>query len=214
MTSLHARLTLLLAVVALGAVAAAIGLMGRAPAPAVADARAITWNDLMPDGDARAAAVAALGPVSEADWLAAEPPRSSSPSGTDPGDPLAGDAAPQMSLAAQPRADLDGARVALSGYMTPLEFDARETRAFLLVPYVGACIHVPAPPPNQIVLVETEEPVPVLDMWEPFTAVGTLRVQHLDTGIAQSAYVMTLERMVALDMAGGPEGDAGGADTR
>ena len=67
----------------------------------------------------------------------------------------------------------------------------------------------PLSPANQIVLVETEEPVPVLAMWEPFTAVGTLRVQHLDTGLAESAYVMSLDRIVAFDMSGGPESEGG-----
>ncbi|MEL7183068.1 MAG: DUF3299 domain-containing protein, partial [Pseudomonadota bacterium] len=110
-------------------------------------------------------------------------------------------------LAAEPRADLDGTRIALAGYMTPLDFEARETQMFLLVPYVGACIHVPAPPPNQIILVQSTRPVPVLDMWQPFTAVGTLRVERLDTGLAQSAYVMDLDRMVDMTVAGGPEED-------
>ena len=122
-------------------------------------------------------------------------------------DDLAWDAPPQMSPAARPRDDLDGARVALSGYMTPLDFDALETQAFLLVPYVGACIHVPAPPANQIVYVESATPVPVIDMWQPFTAIGTLRVQRLETELAESAYVMDLERMVALDISEGPDAD-------
>ncbi|MEM7487603.1 MAG: DUF3299 domain-containing protein, partial [Pseudomonadota bacterium] len=114
---------------------------------------------------------------------------------------------PQQSQSFETRDDLEGVRVALSGYMTPLSFEERETQVFLLVPYVGACIHVPAPPPNQIIIVQSDEPVPVLDMWQPFTAVGTLRVERLETDLAESAYVMDLDRMVSLDMAGGPEED-------
>jgi uncharacterized protein len=37
------------------------------------------------------------------------------------------------------------------GYMVPLEDNLEEVTEFLLVPYPGACIHVPPPLPNQIV---------------------------------------------------------------
>jgi hypothetical protein len=47
--------------------------------------------------------------------------------------------------------DLDGETVRMPGYVLPLEFDGTKTIEFLLVPTVGACIHVPAPAPNQIV---------------------------------------------------------------
>jgi hypothetical protein len=46
---------------------------------------------------------------------------------------------------------LDGQQVRLPGYLLPLEFDGKMINEFLLVPYVGACIHTPPPPPNQIV---------------------------------------------------------------
>ncbi len=53
--------------------------------------------------------------------------------------------------------DLDGKPVRIPGYLLPLEFDGDKVSEFLLVPYVGACIHSPPPPPNQIVHVKTEE---------------------------------------------------------
>jgi hypothetical protein len=46
---------------------------------------------------------------------------------------------------------LSGKTVRMGGYLLPLEYAEEETTEFLLVPYVGACIHVPPPPPNQIV---------------------------------------------------------------
>jgi hypothetical protein len=50
--------------------------------------------------------------------------------------------------------ELNGQAVRIPGYLLPLEItDARVTE-FLLVPYIGACIHVPPPPPNQIVYVK------------------------------------------------------------
>jgi len=47
--------------------------------------------------------------------------------------------------------DLNGASVRMPGYLLPLEFSERSITEFLLVPWVGACIHTPPPPPNQIV---------------------------------------------------------------
>ncbi|MGI9416084.1 MAG: DUF3299 domain-containing protein [Hyphomicrobiales bacterium] len=54
--------------------------------------------------------------------------------------------------------DLDSKVIRLPGYVLPVEFDGKAVKAFLLVPYVGACIHVPPPPPNQIVYVQTDSP--------------------------------------------------------
>jgi hypothetical protein len=50
---------------------------------------------------------------------------------------------------------LNGQRVRIPGYLLPLELSGTQVIEFLLVPYVGACIHVPPPPPNQIVYVKT-----------------------------------------------------------
>ncbi len=54
------------------------------------------------------------------------------------------------------RKDLDGKPIRMPGYLLPLEFDGRKVTEFLLVPYVGACIHTPPPPPNQIVHVRSK----------------------------------------------------------
>ncbi len=53
--------------------------------------------------------------------------------------------------------ELNGKSVRMPGYLLPLEFDGDKVTEFFLVPYVGACIHTPPPPPNQIVHVKTEE---------------------------------------------------------
>jgi hypothetical protein len=47
--------------------------------------------------------------------------------------------------------ELGGQHVKIAGYLLPLEVSAARVSEFLLVPYVGACIHVPPPPPNQII---------------------------------------------------------------
>jgi hypothetical protein len=50
--------------------------------------------------------------------------------------------------------ELNGKRIRIPGYLLPLEVSATKVTEFLLVPYVGACIHVPPPPPNQIIYVK------------------------------------------------------------
>ena len=52
-------------------------------------------------------------------------------------------------------AALNNRRVRLCGFLVALEGDGKAVSEFLLVPYFGACIHVPPPPSNQIVLVRT-----------------------------------------------------------
>lgn len=53
--------------------------------------------------------------------------------------------------------ELDNQNIELSGYLLPLNFNKGKSNEFLLVPWVGACIHTPPPPKNQIVYVKTEE---------------------------------------------------------
>ena len=93
------------------------------------------------------------------------------------------------------RTELNGKRVRIPGYMTPLSFDDAEVGEFLLVPYVGACVHVPPPPANQIVYVRVNGTVPVLEMWEPFLAVGTLHTEPQSTELAEVGYTMRLDHL-------------------
>ena len=51
-------------------------------------------------------------------------------------------------------AGLNGKNIRIPGYLLPLEFEDKKVIEFLLVPWVGACIHTPPPPANQIVHVK------------------------------------------------------------
>ena len=70
--------------------------------------------------------------------------------------------------------ELDGQLVKLPGYALPLEFNEKATTKFLLVPYVGACIHSPAPPPNQLIVVQLATPYQVTNVYEPIWIEGRL----------------------------------------
>ena len=81
--------------------------------------------------------------------------------------------------------DLDGKRVKIAAYVTPLEFDVDAgSKEFLLVPYLGACIHVPPPPANQIVHAQTDNPLKVT-MYDPIWAIGTIRAETIETELAE-----------------------------
>ena len=69
---------------------------------------------------------------------------------------------------------LDGQTVRMPGYLLPLEFSGKDVTEFLLVPYVGACIHTPPPPPNQIVHVKADKPVANVTVFAPIWVTGRI----------------------------------------
>jgi uncharacterized protein len=95
--------------------------------------------------------------------------------------------------------DLEGKRIRLSGYVVPLKYSGRGVKEFLLVPYVGACVHVPPPPKNQIVLVTSAEPVKVHGLFQAVTVTGTISVAGSETEIAETGYRLTASRVSDYD---------------
>lgn len=94
---------------------------------------------------------------------------------------------------------LNGQRVRLAGYVLPLEMDGLKIKEFLLVPYVGACIHEPTPPANQIVLVKFAQGIEVDGRFTPvwvqgkmITQIGTTKLYLID-GNADIPRSYTLE---------------------
>lgn len=91
-------------------------------------------------------------------------------------------------------AAFDGRQVRLGGYPVPLESDADgRFHTFFLVPYPGACIHVPPPPPNQIVLVRYPKGVALDDIYAPLWVNGTLRIEKVGNQLADAAYALDAE---------------------
>lgn len=73
--------------------------------------------------------------------------------------------------------DLDRKLVSVPGFMVPLEDDADQVTEFLLVPFAGACIHVPPPPPNQMIYVRLKSGKKArMSFTEPIVVVGQLHV--------------------------------------
>jgi len=86
---------------------------------------------------------------------------------------------------------LDKQKLKLPGYMIPIKFNASSVSEFLLVPYVGACVHTPPPPENQIVYVSLKRPMVTQDFWAPVWVSGMMKAQISMTKFATSGYHMT-----------------------
>lgn len=87
----------------------------------------------------------------------------------------------------------DQQQVRLAGYVVPLTIDTNSRVIdFLLVPYLGACIHVPPPPSNQIIYVDAEQGLPLDELWEPFWVEGQLQVAALETAEITAGYQLQL----------------------
>ena len=82
---------------------------------------------------------------------------------------------------------LDDKLVRIPGYLLPLEFKDKKVTEFLLVPWVGACIHTPPPPPNQIVHVKLDKGFDIGD--EMFTAVWVNGVMKTEDASHELSYV-------------------------
>jgi len=94
--------------------------------------------------------------------------------------------------------DLDGQQIKLPGYIVPLEVSEEgRTTEFLLVPYYGACIHVPPPPANQIVHIFSEMGVRVEDLYQPYWIEGKLQVRASRSELADAGYQMEAEKIYA-----------------
>lgn len=93
--------------------------------------------------------------------------------------------------------ELSGKRVKIPAYITPLEFNNDSTiKEFLLVPYVGACIHVPPPPANQIVHAVAPEAIRFDNMYDPVWAVGVIRAETVKSDLAESGYRLDVEEVM------------------
>jgi hypothetical protein len=141
-------------------------------AGAAGPAREIEWQDLLPAEERDTASL--VPPTAVHDYLLGEstpPPGQADSSGINP--------------------DLADRVVRLPGFIVPLEIDrqGRVTELFL-VPFYGACIHVPPPPPNQIVHVTMAEPLTLGSMTAAYWMTGQMRIATRHTRLGTAAYSM------------------------
>jgi hypothetical protein len=150
-----------------------------APASDRTDPREVDWLDLMPAEDLEA--IKNLPPIDHMGFIAAE-----------------------QFMSFNTVQKFDGFDGRIAGYIVPLDTDARgRMTEFFLVPYFGACIHVPPPPPNQIILGKLAEPIPMTDLYSPYWIDGTFRIERSSNELGASAYTMDVRKVTLWDDAGG-----------
>ena len=92
--------------------------------------------------------------------------------------------------------DLDGELIRIPGYAVPFDFDADQRQSeFLFVPYMGACIHTPPPPPNQIIFVRADPAIQIRDIWAPYWLEGELSTEEHRNGLGDAAYALRLDQL-------------------
>jgi len=140
--------------------------------------REIDWLELMPPEDL--AALQAMGEIDHSGY----------------GEDAAAGPMNDAMTSTKTVAKMNGAKGKIPGYVVPVAFDDRgRITELFLVPYFGACIHMPPPPPNQIIHIKPKTPLPAGQIWDAYWAVGTVRIAMTENDMALSAYSMDLDRL-------------------
>ena len=137
------------------------------------NATEITWEDLIPPGVPYSEIVA----EGEMDW------------NNDTWRPIFDENATKLNPT------LNGAYIKMPGFIIPVDFTNDGVTGFVLVPYVGACVHVPPPPPNQLVFVTTVDPWPNDQLWDAVWVTGRMHHEMQETEVAETGYALMAEKM-------------------
>ena len=156
--------------------------------PPAAEAKAtvykeITWDDLLPRD---------WNPMKVIDELKLDKLKDSDPRAMEAMDKLK-----RMWSDAPANPAMQGKAIRLAGFMVPLEWGKREVKEFLLVPYFGACIHVPPPPANQIIHVVTDTPFTSKDGMDAVWVSGLLELASSKTSMGDSGYRLRARKVEA-----------------
>ena len=90
--------------------------------------------------------------------------------------------------------EMNGTNIRIPGFIVPLEFDDEQTiTEFFLVPYFGACIHSPPPPPNQIIYVRAPKGIQIETLYDPFWISGKLSTKLIENYMATAAYSLEMQ---------------------
>jgi len=159
----------------------------------LAQYRPLEWTELLPEADYKA--LLSAPPINHEGGDTGPPPAPLARS--EASNAFGGSSFEQALVSAEVRPELDGTPVRLPGFVVPLEYDVNQNvTEFFLVPYFGACIHMPPPPPNQIIHVAYPQGLALPSIYEPYTVEGTLATAITSNDTALSAYRITADRVV------------------
>ena len=89
---------------------------------------------------------------------------------------------------------LQNQKVKIPGFMVPLEDNQNKVTEFLLVPTPQACIHVPPPPPNQMVYVRMKKGVES-KQGAPIWVYGTFKVNTVRSQYGEVSFEMEADEV-------------------
>jgi hypothetical protein len=150
---------------------------------------------------ALAAAASLSAPVRKIDWETLLPAKERETYNPTPPPPIhsylgEGDIAALQTGSFAVNPELNGAHVRIPGFVVPLErADDGSISEFFLVPYFGACIHVPPPPPNQIVYVKMRGGASPHSMDDAQWVTGTLHASTKSSALGAAAYTLDGEKI-------------------
>jgi hypothetical protein len=136
----------------------------------------VDWSELLPENE-------------RAHYSAVAPPPEHGPLGE--GGPPA-----VQKLTTTFNEDLADMVVRLPGFIVPIGTpnDGLITE-FFLVPYIGACIHVPPPPPNQMVYVKSESGIAADAIHDAYWVTGKMRIESRTTELGTAAYALAASKV-------------------
>jgi hypothetical protein len=98
------------------------------------------------------------------------------------------------------KSEFNNRKVKIPGFIVPIEYNEdRMVTTFFLVPYFGACIHVPPPPPNQIIYSTYSKGLKMDEIYEPYWLEGILKTSIISNDIATAAYTISVDRATLYD---------------
>jgi hypothetical protein len=109
---------------------------------------------------------------------------------------LAGDSRYQQALVStNVRSEYNQQKIRIAGFVVPITAEGQMVTEFFLVPYYGACIHVPPPPPNQLIFSQFSKSIKIDDIYYPYWVEGTLSTTLTENDLAISAYSLNIDNM-------------------
>lgn len=95
------------------------------------------------------------------------------------------------------RTEFDKKKIKIPGFIVPLEFDDQlVVTEFFLVPFFGACLHVPPPPPNQMIHVKYSKGLALANLYDPFFLEGTVETKTFASNeMGTSAYSLNVSNI-------------------
>jgi len=160
--------------------------------------RVLEWTDLMPASDYEALSNPPDYITESEDDIFSDPSARSTV--IEYGDefatgvPSLDDAYQQALVSQKVIPEMNGKPVRIAGFIVPLEFDDELTvTEFFLVPYFGACIHLPPPPPNQMIYVTYPKGIKLDALYSPFWVSGVLETDVKRNDLGTSAYSMRMQ---------------------